>query len=192
MLLCGFSWDGPPASSPHASGPTTAHGGSRSGGRDERRAQRAVSRPARVHAQLARACQGQGEGHERHGWLGLGAQLPTRTPRRRRRGPYPHAARRLRGGPEARTGVLEVSTKSKAKGTAAEREVVNYLQQWWPTAERRALSGNKDKGDVPGISGVVVEIKAAERPLLASWKAETLNEQANAGATACMLVVKRK
>ena len=85
-----------------------------------------------------------------------------------------------------------MSTKSKAKGTAAEREVVQYLQRWWPTAERRALSGNKDKGDVTGISGIVVEIKAAERPLLASWKAETLNEQANAGATACMLVVKRK
>jgi Holliday junction resolvase len=53
-------------------------------------------------------------------------------------------------------------SKSKDKGTAAEREVVRYLQTWWPAAERRALSGNKDKGDVAGIPGVCIEIKAAE------------------------------
>jgi hypothetical protein len=84
-----------------------------------------------------------------------------------------------------------VSTKSKAKGTAAEREVVRYLQNWWPAAERRALSGNKDKGDVAGIPGVVVEVKAAATQQLAAWKRETLTERENAGASRCMLVVKR-
>lgn len=84
-----------------------------------------------------------------------------------------------------------MSTKSKAKGTAAEREVVKYLQNWWPAAERRALSGNKDKGDVAGIPGVVVEVKAAATPQLAAWKRETLTERENAGAARCMLVVKR-
>jgi Holliday junction resolvase len=84
-----------------------------------------------------------------------------------------------------------VSTKSKAKGTTAEREVVRYLQNWWPAAERRALSGNKDKGDVAGIPGVVVEIKAAQTQTLPKWQRETLAEQANAGAARCMLVVKR-
>lgn len=85
-----------------------------------------------------------------------------------------------------------MSTRSKAKGTAAEREVVKYLQAWWPAAERRALSGNKDKGDVAGIPGVVVEVKAAERTLLATWQRETLTEMRNAGALRAMLVVKRK
>ncbi|MFF3363566.1 hypothetical protein [Streptomyces misionensis] len=84
-----------------------------------------------------------------------------------------------------------MSTKSKQKGTTAEREVVRYLQQWWPTAERRALSGNKDKGDVAGIPGVVVEVKAAQTQLLTKWQKETAAEQANAGARLCMLVVKR-
>lgn len=84
-----------------------------------------------------------------------------------------------------------MSTKSKAKGTTAEREVVRYLQNWWPAAERRALSGNKDKGDVAGIPGVVVEIKAAQTQTLPKWQRETLAEQANAGAARCMLVVKR-
>jgi Holliday junction resolvase len=84
-----------------------------------------------------------------------------------------------------------VSTKSKAKGTTAEREVVRYLQNWWPAAERRALSGNKDKGDVAGIPGVVVEVKAAATQNIPAWKRETLKEMENAGAARCMLVVKR-
>lgn len=85
-----------------------------------------------------------------------------------------------------------MSTASKAKGTAAETAVVRYLQNWWPTAERRALSGALDKGDVAGIARLVVEVKAAERPMLAAWQRETLTEMKNAGAVACMLVVKRK
>ncbi|NJP50068.1 hypothetical protein HCJ93_08280 [Streptomyces sp. SBST2-5] len=82
-------------------------------------------------------------------------------------------------------------TASKKKGTAAEREVVNFLKIWWPAAERRALSGNKDKGDVAGIPGVVVEVKAASRLELAKWQRETYAELANAGVSACVLVVKR-
>lgn len=84
-----------------------------------------------------------------------------------------------------------MSTKSKVKGTAAEREVVRYLQNWWPAAERRALSGNKDKGDVAGIPGVVIEVKAAKTQLIGPWKREALAEMENAGADLCMLVVKR-
>lgn len=82
-------------------------------------------------------------------------------------------------------------TKSKAKGTKAESDVVRYLQQWWPAAERRALSGNKDKGDVAGIPGVVVEVKAAQTQLLPKWRRETWAEMENAGAAHCILVVKR-
>lgn len=84
-----------------------------------------------------------------------------------------------------------MSTKSKAKGTTAEREVVRYLQNWWPAAERRALSGSKDKGDVAGIPSVVVEVKAAVTQLIGPWQRETLTEMDNAGADRCMLVVKR-
>lgn len=84
-----------------------------------------------------------------------------------------------------------MSTKSKAKGTAAERDVVRYLQQWWPAAERRALSGAKDRGDVAGIPGVVVEVKAAATQLIGPWQRETEVERLNAGAMYGMLVVKR-
>jgi hypothetical protein len=84
-----------------------------------------------------------------------------------------------------------MSTKSKRTGTAAETAVVRYLQQWWPAAERRALSGSTDKGDVAGIPGLCVEVKAAARLDLAKWKRETLAEQENAQARFSMLVVKR-
>jgi hypothetical protein len=82
-------------------------------------------------------------------------------------------------------------SKSKAKGTRAESEVVKYLQQWWPAAERRALSGALDKGDVAGIPGVVVEVKAAATQLIVPWQRETWKEMLNAGACRCILVVKR-
>lgn len=68
---------------------------------------------------------------------------------------------------------------------------MRYLQNWWPAAERRALSGNKDKGDVAGIPGVVIEVKAAARQELAAWRRETWTEMENAGAHTCVLVVKR-
>lgn len=82
-------------------------------------------------------------------------------------------------------------SKAKAKGTGAETAVVRYLQQWWPAAERRALSGNKDKGDVAGIPGVCIEIKAAKTQLIGPWQRETLTEMDNAGVGVCVLIVKR-
>lgn len=91
-------------------------------------------------------------------------------------------------------------SKSKQKGTAAETAVVRYLRSFdfkglgqpFPNAERRALSGNRDMGDVAGIPGTVIEVKAAETLKLAEWQRETLAEKANAEADRCLLVVKRK
>ena len=47
-------------------------------------------------------------------------------------------------------------SKSKQKGTSAETAVVNYLKDKWKIpAERRALTGALDKGDISGIFDVV-------------------------------------
>jgi hypothetical protein len=83
-----------------------------------------------------------------------------------------------------------VSTKSKAKGTTAETAVVRYLREYWSAAERRALSGNKDKGDIAGIPATVGEVKAAVKIELAKWQRETLTEMQNATADHCFLVIK--
>lgn len=82
-------------------------------------------------------------------------------------------------------------TKSKAKGTKAETDCVKYLREYWPQAERRALAGNKDKGDIAGIPKTVGEVKAAVKIELAKWQRETLTEMGNAGEDNCFLVVKK-
>lgn len=86
-------------------------------------------------------------------------------------------------------------SKAKAKGTAAETDVVKYLLSFpdhFPHAERRALAGKLDKGDVAGVPNWTIEIKAAERLALAAWQRETLTEQGNADTKYCCLIVKRK
>lgn len=82
-------------------------------------------------------------------------------------------------------------TTSKAKGTAAETAVVKALQRLgWPHTERRALSGNVDKGDITGIPGICIEVKDAKTWTLAAWMRETETERRNAGADYGILVIK--
>jgi len=87
---------------------------------------------------------------------------------------------------------------SKAIGTQAETLVTRYLQETgFGTAERRALHGTYDLGDITGIPGMVIEVKsghAAERAsdgLINAWLAETETERKNAKADIGVLVVKR-
>lgn len=82
--------------------------------------------------------------------------------------------------------------RSKRKGTAWESAVVAYLRTWWPNAERRALSGSADQGDVAGVIGVCIEAKAATSRDLPAWlrelDAEVINSQADVGALWCKSV----
>lgn len=89
--------------------------------------------------------------------------------------------------------------KSKQKGTSTETLVVNYLREHgWPFCERRALSGNLDKGDIAGMPGLAVEVKYAGQGTnggasalkIGPWLAETGIERLNAGADHGILVVK--
>ena len=73
---------------------------------------------------------------------------------------------------------------SKRKGTAAESAVVQYLQAMGFThAERRTLNGAKDRGDIAGLPGVVVEVKNCARQELAAWVAEAERERDNDSAS---------
>lgn len=86
-----------------------------------------------------------------------------------------------------------MSNPSKRKGTAWESSVVDYLQtHGFPYAERRALNGSQDKGDVAGIPGVVLECKAEKAITLADYMDEVAVEQANARAQIGAAVVKRR
>lgn len=84
-------------------------------------------------------------------------------------------------------------SKSKAKGTAWERRVVDYLAtHGFPWAERRALEGTNDRGDVAGIPGVVLELKNAKRVELAAWMDEMIVEKRNARASIGAVVFPRR
>lgn len=83
---------------------------------------------------------------------------------------------------------------SKAKGTAAETAVVNFMKTLghWPYVERRALSGANDRGDIAGIPEFVVEVKAGNRLCIPEWMAETEAERVRDVARFGLLVVKPK
>lgn len=84
-------------------------------------------------------------------------------------------------------------TRSRDVGTRWESAVVTYLQaHGWPHAERRALAGGKDRGDVAGVAGVCVEAKAAREHQLAAFMKETLTEKTNSGARVAVCWLKRR
>lgn len=89
--------------------------------------------------------------------------------------------------------------KPKKIGTAAETAVARYLQaNGFPHAERRALRGELDAGDITGCPGICIEVKGGEAAkgasdqLVAGWLAETETERVNAGADIGVLVLQRR
>lgn len=82
---------------------------------------------------------------------------------------------------------------SKIKGTAAETAVVSYLQEkGWKNAERRALQGVLDRGDISGVEGVCLEVKNQKAQDLAGWVAELTVEIMNAKAETGAVIHKKR
>jgi hypothetical protein len=82
--------------------------------------------------------------------------------------------------------------RPKIKGTAAETAVVGYFREHgWPHAERRALNGSVDRGDISGMLGLAIEVKYAGTAIrMGTWLAETGIERLNARADHGILVIK--
>ena len=84
-------------------------------------------------------------------------------------------------------------SRAKQIGTAWETRLVRYLvDAGFAYAERRALAGRADKGDISGVPGVVIECKAARRIELASWVDEMVAEKRNAGAQIGAVIFPRR
>lgn len=82
---------------------------------------------------------------------------------------------------------------SRARGTRWESTIVDYLRgSGVPHAERRALNGAKDRGDIAGIPGVVIEAKDAKAVTLAAWLDEANTERANDNADLGVVWFKRR
>lgn len=100
---------------------------------------------------------------------------------------------------DAQNGADIVSNPSKEKGTKCETAVVRAAHiAGFLAAERLALAGAHDMGDVRLCRGVVVEVKggkAAEQAsaqLIEDWLQETEKERVNANADFGLLVTKKK
>lgn len=84
-------------------------------------------------------------------------------------------------------------SKQRQKGTLHESNVVAFLRDnGFPYAERRALNGQYDKGDVTGTGPLVWECKNQKTILLSEWLNETEAERVNAAADFGVLVIKRR
>jgi len=79
-----------------------------------------------------------------------------------------------------------MTNPSKNKGTFNEKRVREYLRaEGFPYAERRALNGSTDLGDITGVHpGLVIEVKAVKgvRTCRTDWLDEVDAEMRNAGA----------
>lgn len=87
-------------------------------------------------------------------------------------------------------------SRAKDIGTRAETAVVRYARaNGFAGAERRALHGAHDVGDVALCPGAILEVKSRKSAptdaQVARWLRETLVEACNADAEAQALVVKR-
>lgn len=84
-------------------------------------------------------------------------------------------------------------SKQRQKGTSFETAVVNWLKtNGFPYAERRALHGTNDKGDITGTGPLVWECKNHKSLSLSEWIIETEEERQNADADYGILVAKRR
>lgn len=82
--------------------------------------------------------------------------------------------------------------RSKTKGTRWETAIVDHLRRnGAPHAERRALAGELDRGDIAGVVGVVIEAKAEARQNLAGWLAEAEAERVNDRSDVAFVWAKR-
>ena len=91
-----------------------------------------------------------------------------------------------------------MSNPQKAKGTRGETAVVKYLRDnGFGLAERRALGGSHDMGDILICPGLIAEVKAGDKAksfqqsLLEKWMDETRKEHSNADAVVALLIVQR-
>lgn len=89
--------------------------------------------------------------------------------------------------------VLGCMSKSKAKGTAFETLIVNYLREFYPNVERRTLSGVHDKGDIAGTNKKLIwECKDHKTLNFSGWLKEAEIERGNANAEYGIVVAKRR
>lgn len=85
-----------------------------------------------------------------------------------------------------------MTTPQKAKGSQFERDVVNFLSDWFPTIERRLAGSQQDRGDLQGIPYTVIECKNHKTFNLPGWMDRLAEQMDNANAFRGVVIVKRR
>jgi hypothetical protein len=82
---------------------------------------------------------------------------------------------------------------AKARGTAAERAVADWLHaNGFPYAERAPKHGSRDQGDITGTPGVCFEIKDEARFDMATAMDEAVTEARHCRTSSLPVVVRRR
>ena len=85
-----------------------------------------------------------------------------------------------------------MTNPQKAKGSAYERLIVNYLREHGFRVDRTRAGWSDDKGDIHGINGFTWECKNHRSINLAGWIGELHTECANAGTRLGAVIHKRR
>lgn len=86
-----------------------------------------------------------------------------------------------------------MTNRPRVKGTKWETACIHALKRaGWFHAERRALHGNVDKGDLAGLPGIVAEMKDCKSLTFGPWLKEAHQERDNAGADIGVVWAKRR
>lgn len=89
-----------------------------------------------------------------------------------------------------------MANKSKQKGTAAETRVVRFLQSRGIEAERKALSGSEDKGDIKVDGNIIFEVKSGKQTInptrtqLEEWMRQSNKEGKNSGSSDYLVIAR--
>lgn len=83
--------------------------------------------------------------------------------------------------------------KPKIAGSKFEKDVADYLvDNGFPLAERAVTAGSNDKGDITGIPGWCLELKAEKKIDLATAQKEAVKEAKNRGVSRFVSIHKRR
>jgi hypothetical protein len=85
-----------------------------------------------------------------------------------------------------------VTNPQKAKGSAYERLIVNYLREHGFRVDRTRAGWADDKGDIHGITGFTWECKNHRSINLSGWIRELLVECKNAGTKLGAVIHKKR
>jgi hypothetical protein len=86
-----------------------------------------------------------------------------------------------------------VTSPQKRKGSAAELAVAKWLRKLgWVHAERSRAGWTDDRGDIDGMPGVCIEVKAEKKFDLPGYLRELEVEMENAKAWTGTVIIKRR